>query len=95
MNDNDTPENGTLDLTPPENGIIYHLLRLGLAWDHSDPDHETWCDYTNRVRADYTSPDATQITISDMDSHISKTLTIDELRNTTDIITWKRKNTEQ
>ena len=77
-----------LDLTPSKDGILYHLLRLGLKWDHSTESGETFCDYQSRVRADFDT-DGTTATISDMDSHIGKTVTIDELAETTDIITWK------
>lgn len=77
-----------LDLTPSKDGILYHLLRLGLKWDHSTESGETWCDYQSRVRADFDS-DSTSVTFGDMDSHISKTLSLDELKSVDSILTWK------
>lgn len=89
-NDNETTaETGVLDLRPPKDSIVYQLLRLGLAFDHSDADGEVWCDYTRGVTAALTDRQATEATISDMDTKCSATVTATKLAAITKIKTWR------
>lgn len=82
-------QDGILDLRPPKSGIVYQLLRLGLTFDHKDADGETWCDYSRGVTATFTSRDAQEVTISDMDAKADATVSATELAAVTEIKTWR------
>lgn len=82
-------QDGILDLRPPKSGIVYQLLRLGLTFDHKDADGETWCDYSRGVTATFTSRDAQEVTISDMDAKADATVSVTELAAVTEIKTWR------
>lgn len=89
-NDNGTTaETGVLDLRPPKGSIVYQLLRLGLTFDHGGADGEVWCDYTRGVTAVLTDRQATEVTISDMDTKSSATVTAARLAAITKIKTWR------
>ena len=82
-------QDGILDLRPPKSGIVYQLLRWGLTFDHKDADGETWCDYSRGVTATFTSRDAQEVTISDMDAKADATVSATELAAVTEIKTWR------
>ena len=84
-----TAEAGVLDLRPPKDGIVYQLLRLGLAFDHSDADGEVWCDYARGVTAVFRDRQAGEVTISDMDTKADATVSATELAAITEIKTWR------
>lgn len=87
-------QDGILDLRPPKSGIVYQLLRLGLTFDHKDADGETWCDYSRGVTATFTSRDAQEVTISDMDAKVDATVSATELAAVTEIKTWRSDGAE-
>ena len=87
-------QDGILDLRPPKSGIVYQLLRLGLTFDHKDADGETWCDYSRGVTATFTSRDAQEATIADMDTNDSRTITVERLAQVTEIKTWRSDGAE-
>ena len=84
-----TAETGVLDLRPPKGSIVYQLLRLGLTFDHGGTDGEVWCDYTRGVTAVLKDRQATEVTISDMDTKSSATVTATKLATVTEIKTWR------
>ena len=84
-----TAQDGVLDLRPPKGSIVYQLLRLGLAFDHSDADGEVWCDYTRGVTAVFKDRQAGEVTISDMDAKVDATVSATELAAVTEIKTWR------
>lgn len=88
-NNETTVEAGILDLRPPKDGIVYQLLRLGLAFDHSDADGEVWCDYTRGVTAVFKNRQAGEVTISDMDTKDDASVTATALAAVTEIKTWR------
>jgi hypothetical protein len=87
-------QDGILDLRPPKSGIVYQLLRLGLTFDHKDADGETWCDYSRGVTATFTSRDAQEATIADMDTKDAETITASKLAQVTTIKTWRSDGAE-
>ena len=100
MSDNNAEEttakvdDGILDLRPPKGSLIRQLLRLGLTLDHKDSDGETWCDYSRGVTATFTSRDAQEATIADMDTKDSETITATQLATVTEIKTWRSDGAE-
>jgi len=82
-------EDGILDLRPPKDSLIRQLLRLGLAFDHKDADGETWCDYQRGVTATFTDRQAVEAVIADMDTKDSRTITVEQLAQVTEIKTWR------
>lgn len=87
-------EDGILDLRPPKGSLIRQLLRLGLTFDHKDADGETWCDYSRGVTATFTSRDAQEATIADMDTKDAETITATKLAQVTTIKTWRSDGAE-
>lgn len=79
----------SLDLRPAKGTILYEFLRLGLVFDHSDGDSQTWMDYGNALRADITGADATEVQLTDLTTRLSTTIPVSQLADTTSIITWK------
>lgn len=79
----------SLDLRPAKGSLLYEFLRLGLVFDHSDGDTQTWMDYAKGIRADITGVDATEVTLTDTTSRLSKTVAVSDLQNATSVITWK------
>lgn len=100
MSDNNAEEttakvdDGILDLRQPKGSLIRQLLRLGLTFDHKDSDGETWCDYSRGVTATFTSRDAQEATIADMDTKDSRTITVERLAQVTEIKTWRSDGAE-
>ena len=79
----------SLDLRPAKGTIAYEFLRLGLVFDHSDGDAQTWFYYQAGVRADITGMDATEVKFTDTTTHLSTTVPVSQLENFDDVITWK------
>lgn len=77
-----------LDLRPSEDSIIYHLLRLGLVFDHSEEQAQVWFNYAKSLKAVIESVEATSVEFTDMASRLSKTVTLEELKKYDRIITW-------
>lgn len=89
-------DTGTLDLRPPQDSILYDMLRLGLAFDHSDDGtSQTWIDYSKNLRADFTSLDADHVTFTDMDSRLARDIPRDQLHTITGITTWRSGQPQQ
>lgn len=82
----------SLDLRPAKGTILYEFLRLGLVFDHSDGDSQTWMDYENALRADITGADATEVKLTDMTTRLAVTIPVSQLADTDSIITWKSDN---
>jgi hypothetical protein len=81
-----------LDLRPAADSIKAELVRLGLTYDHGPdplPDGETWRDYARNIIASIPSQSSDTVTIGDSGTGISKTLTVDELKQVSRIITTK------
>lgn len=78
-----------LDLRPPKNGIVYQLLRLGLAFDHRDDGGETWTDYTRGVTAVFKDRSSTEVMLADMDTKDSSTVQLADLEKVIEIRTWR------
>lgn len=89
MTDTTTQTNTILDLRPPKNSIITQLLRLGLTYDHEDATGETWTDYKRGIKATFTNRQATDVTLTDMDTKNTQTTTTTALADVTEIKTWR------
>lgn len=86
----------TLDLRPKIGSIMDRLLRLGMVYDHEiENDDSTftqyWMDYSKSLRAEYVKPTETEATFTDMDTRISKTVSAEELKSISSVITWRSK----
>lgn len=84
-----TVNEGVLDMRPSKDGIVYQLLRLGLAYDHAGADGETWCDYRIGLQADFKTRASDLCTLSDMDTKTVVTATVEQLKQVTSIKTWR------
>lgn len=84
-----TVSEGVLDMRPSKDGIVYQLLRLGLAYDHAGADGETWCDYRIGLQADFKTRASDSCTLSDMDTKTVVTATVEQLKQVTSIKTWR------
>ena len=82
----------SLDLRPAKGTILYEFLRLGLVFDHSNGDSQTWMDYGNALRADIAGTDATEVTFTDLTTRLTVTIPVSQLAETDSIITWKSDN---
>ena len=88
-----------LDLRPEKGSILDRLLRLGLVYDHeeqheSEPDKtwQYWADYSKSLIARFLHPDDAEVTFTDQDTRLSKTVSAEELKTITSVITWRSKN---
>lgn len=86
----------TLDLRPKIGSIMDRLLRLGMVYDHEiENDDSTftqyWMDYSKSLRAEYVKPTETEVTFTDIDTLISKTVSAEELKSISSVITWRSK----
>lgn len=79
----------SLDLRPAKGSVLYEFLRLGLVFDHSDGDSQTWMDYGHALRADITKPDATEVKLTDLTTRLPVTIPVSQLADTDAIVTWK------
>ena len=86
-----------IDMRPAKGTILYELLRLGLTFESRSLDgHNVWINYMTQLRAEFDT-NAEGILIegvkrTDSVTRSTKIVTIEELANTSEIITWTSKN---
>lgn len=87
-----------LDLRPEKDSILDRLLRLGLVYDHEEQDTEPtktwqhWADYSKSLIARFLHPDDAEVIFTDQDTRLSKTVSKEDLKTITSVITWRSKN---
>lgn len=88
-----------LDLRPETGSILDRLLHLGLVYDHEEQDTEQptktwqyWADYSKSLIARFLHPDDAEVIFTDQDTRLSKTVSAEELKSITSVITWRSKN---
>ena len=86
-----------IDMRPAKGTILYELLRLGLTFESKSLDgHNVWINYQTQLRAEFdTDAEGNLIEgvrLTDLVTRISKIVPIEELANTSEIITWTSKN---
>ena len=87
-----------LDLRPEKGSILDRLLRLGLVYDHEEQDTEPaktwqyWADYSKSLIARFLHPDDAEVIFTDQDTRLSKTVSAEDLKTITSVITWRSKN---
>lgn len=86
-----------IDMRPKKGTILYELLRLGLTFESKSLDgHNVWVNYQTQLRAEFdTDADGNLIEgvrLTDLVTRISKIVTVEDLANTSEIITWTSKN---
>lgn len=86
-----------IDMRPAKGTILYELLRLGLSFESKSLDgHNVWINYQTQLRAEFdTDAEGALIEgvrLTDLVTRISKIVTIEDLANTSEIITWTSKN---
>lgn len=86
-----------IDMRPKKGTILYELLRLGLTFESKSLDgHNVWINYQTQLRAEFdTDAEGNLIEgvrLTDLVTRISKIVTIEDLANTSEIITWTSKN---
>lgn len=77
---------GVLDLRPPKESVRAELCRLGLEFSSADGTAESWRDYQRGVLATF-DDSGTSVTIADVKTNLSATLTLEQLRKVTRIDT--------
>lgn len=89
-----------LDLRPAAGSILDRLLRLGFIYDHEETrtveegEPETvqvWMRYEISARAEFSS-EAGPVVFTDIDTRLSKTVSAEELKSISSVITWRSKN---
>ena len=89
-----------LDLRPAAGSILDRLLRLGFIYDHEETrtveegELETvrvWMRYDISTRAEF-SGEAGPVVFTDIDTRLSKTVSVEELKSISSVITWRSKN---
>lgn len=87
-----------LDLRPEKGSILDRLLHLGFIYDHEEQDTEPtktwqhWADYSKSLIARFLHPDDAEVTFTDQDTRLSKTVSAEDLKTITSVITWRSKN---
>lgn len=88
-----------LDLRPEKDSILDRLLRLGLVYDHEEQDTEQptktrqyWADYSKSLIAWFLHPDDAEVTFTDQDTRLSKTISAEELKTISSVVTWRSAN---
>lgn len=86
-----------IDMRPAKGTILYELLRLGLTFESKSLDgHNVWVNYQTQLRAEFdTDAEGTVIEgvrLTDLVTRITKIVTVEELTNTSSIVTWTSKN---
>ena len=88
-----------LDLRPELGSILDRLLRLGFIYDHEETrtveegEPETvqiWMRYEISARAEF-SGEAGPVTFTDIDTRLNKTVSAEELKSISSVITWRSK----
>ena len=91
-NDSDVSASGVLDLRPPSESMKAELCRLGLEYSSTDvAGVESWRDYQRGVLATF-DDSGTSVTIADVKTNLSATLSLAELRKVTRIDTMTTAN---
>lgn len=86
-NDSDVSASGVLDLRPPQESLKAELCRLGLEYSSTDAAGvESWRDYQRGVLATFDGTGA-NVTIADVKTNLSATLSLAEVRKVTRIDT--------
>lgn len=86
-NDSDVSASGVLDLRPPSESMKAELCRLGLEYSSTDvAGVESWRDYQRGVLATFDGTGA-NVTIADVKTNLSATLSLAEVRKVTRIDT--------
>lgn len=89
-----------LDLRPASGSILDRLLHLGFIYDHEETrsteegEPETvqvWMRYEIAARAEF-SGESGPVTFTDTDTRLSKTVSVEELKSISSVITWRSKN---
>ena len=89
-----------LDLRPEKGSILDRLLRLGFIYDHEETrtveegEPETvqvWMRYDISARAEFSS-EAGPVIFTDQDTRLSKTVSAEDLKSISSVITWRSKN---
>lgn len=85
-----------LDLRPEPGSILDKLLRLGLVYDHEEKADggktiQYWMRYDISLKAQFIHPDDTEVIFTDIDTRLSKTVSAEELKTVSGIITWRSK----
>ncbi|MCI1673130.1 MAG: hypothetical protein LKI34_02775 [Bifidobacterium tibiigranuli] len=83
----DTTTDGVLDLRPPAESIKAELHRLGLTYESETDAGETWRDYPTGLMAVISLPDGLTVTLTDVATGISQTLSLDQLKQVTKVVT--------
>lgn len=86
----DADDATAIDLRPDPDGIIHHLLRLGLKYDHADdpePGASIFADWTRCIRA-VVPPAQDRCTLTQTDTGITVEATLDRLAKADRIITY-------
>lgn len=81
-----TEPSGVLDLRPPKESLRAELCRLGFEYSSADQTGESWRDYQRGVLATF-GGDAVNVTVTDVKTNLSRTLTVGELKTVTRIDT--------
>lgn len=86
-----------IDMRPKKGTILYELLRLGLTFDSKTLDgHNVWVNYQSQLRAEFdTDAEGNVIEgvkLTDLVTRIVKIVTVEELVNTSSVVTWTSKN---
>lgn len=85
--DSDVSASGVLDLRPPQESLKAELCRLGLEYSATDvAGVESWRDYQRGVLATF-DDSGTSVTIADVKTNLSATLSLAEVRKVTRIDT--------
>ena len=89
-----------LDLRPEKDSILDRLLRLGFIYDHEETrtveegEPETvqvWMRSDISARAEF-SVEAGPVIFTDIDTRLSKSVSVEELKGISSVITWRSKN---
>ncbi len=81
-----TSASGVLDLRPPKESLKAELYRLGLRFTFAQDTGEVWQDDSRGVRATFDDT-GQSVLLEDIVTHVTRTLTLDELKAVTRIDT--------
>jgi hypothetical protein len=90
-----TDAGGVLDLRPPAESVKAELHRLGLTYESATDTGETWRDYPAGLMAVISLPDGLNVTLTDVATGIASTLTLDQLRTVTKVVTVASQQAQQ
>lgn len=79
-------QSGVLDLRPPKESLKAELYRLGLRFTFAQDTGEVWQDDSRGVRATFDDT-GQSVLLEDIVTHVTRTLTLDELKAVTRIDT--------